>query len=127
MSRTLRTSILFLTALILLPEFSRAQETSQSEIQQPFSWIYEGEVTQGPLRVACRPVTSKEELAKQTEEWMAIWNEQNPACGCKSGSTCSDTDCGSADLGTLGVLFNCLLYTSPSPRDATLSRMPSSA
>ena len=23
--------------------------------------------------------------------------------------------------------FNCLLYTSPSPRDATLSRMPSSA
>ena len=26
-----------------------------------------------------------------------------------------------------GVINNCLLYTSPSPRDATLSRMPSSA
>ena len=26
-----------------------------------------------------------------------------------------------------GVLKPCLLYTSPSPRDATLSRMPSSA
>ena len=26
-----------------------------------------------------------------------------------------------------GRSFNCLLYTSPSPRDATLSRMPSSA
>ena len=26
-----------------------------------------------------------------------------------------------------GVLRVCLLYTSPSPRDATLSRMPSSA
>ena len=25
------------------------------------------------------------------------------------------------------LLFGCLLYTSPSPRDATLSRMPSSA
>ena len=25
------------------------------------------------------------------------------------------------------TLFACLLYTSPSPRDATLSRMPSSA
>ena len=25
------------------------------------------------------------------------------------------------------VKYNCLLYTSPSPRDATLSRMPSSA
>ena len=24
-------------------------------------------------------------------------------------------------------VMNCLLYTSPSPRDATLSRMPSSA
>ena len=27
----------------------------------------------------------------------------------------------------LGKLRACLLYTSPSPRDATLSRMPSSA
>mgnify|MGYP003316066861 CR=1 FL=1 len=26
-----------------------------------------------------------------------------------------------------GYVSNCLLYTSPSPRDATLSRMPSSA
>ena len=26
-----------------------------------------------------------------------------------------------------GLSYNCLLYTSPSPRDATLSRMPSSA
>ena len=27
----------------------------------------------------------------------------------------------------LQLISNCLLYTSPSPRDATLSRMPSSA
>ena len=27
----------------------------------------------------------------------------------------------------VGACFTCLLYTSPSPRDATLSRMPSSA
>ena len=26
-----------------------------------------------------------------------------------------------------GLIWGCLLYTSPSPRDATLSRMPSSA
>ena len=33
------------------------------------------------------------------------------------------------DFGTHNALVNigCLLYTSPSPRDATLSRMPSSA
>ena len=28
---------------------------------------------------------------------------------------------------TIDVAYSCLLYTSPSPRDATLSRMPSSA
>ena len=46
----------------------------------------------------------------------------------------SVTDCGiddgtitvSATGGTTGYTY-CLLYTSPSPRDATLSRMPSSA
>ena len=30
-------------------------------------------------------------------------------------------------LGIWGSAFTCLLYTSPSPRDATLSRLPSSA
>ena len=31
------------------------------------------------------------------------------------------------DMEWMGPLYTCLLYTSPSPRDATLSRMPSSA
>ena len=30
-------------------------------------------------------------------------------------------------IGHKEFAYNCLLYTSPSPRDATLSRMPSSA
>ena len=30
-------------------------------------------------------------------------------------------------LGSMTKFGDCLLYTSPSPRDATLSRMPSSA
>ena len=30
-------------------------------------------------------------------------------------------------LTLIGKNYTCLLYTSPSPRDATLSRMPSSA
>ena len=35
---------------------------------------------------------------------------------------------GAADLASGGALFrSCLLYTSPSPRDRTRSRMPSSA
>ena len=32
-----------------------------------------------------------------------------------------------ADGDTVTIVKTCLLYTSPSPRDATLSRMPSSA
>ena len=31
------------------------------------------------------------------------------------------------DAPSMHTLYICLLYTSPSPRDATLSRMPSSA
>ena len=31
------------------------------------------------------------------------------------------------NVNTRALLATCLLYTSPSPRDATLSRMPSSA
>ena len=34
---------------------------------------------------------------------------------------------GSSNLTAAALKTNCLLYTSPSPRDATLSRMPSSA
>ena len=34
---------------------------------------------------------------------------------------------GSDDLSLLGDYYACLLYTSPSPRDLVISRMPSSA
>ena len=40
------------------------------------------------------------------------------------GEVIRDTDLVAVTVGRVG---NCLLYTSPSPRDATLSRMPSSA
>ena len=37
-------------------------------------------------------------------------------------------DVSNVSQGPLGIkVLGCLLYTSPSPRDATLSRMPSSA
>ena len=34
---------------------------------------------------------------------------------------------GGEEIFVIDGVFSCLLYTSPSPRDATLSRMPSSA
>ena len=38
-----------------------------------------------------------------------------------------DMDISTISRATRGKYVDCLLYTSPSPRDATLSRMPSSA
>ena len=32
-----------------------------------------------------------------------------------------------AELGNVEIIYTCLLYTSPSPRDLSTSRMPSSA
>ena len=47
----------------------------------------------------------------------------------QTSSTSDNFDLGSPDflVVTRAVTEDCLLYTSPSPRDATLSRMPSSA
>ena len=46
----------------------------------------------------------------------------------RDSSTSRGLDWNKTDHGEQdGVLWICLLYTSPSPRDATLSRMPSSA
>ena len=45
----------------------------------------------------------------------------------QDGSECQLGDVGEIQIKSDVVLKGCLLYTSPSPRDATLSRMPSSA
>ena len=37
------------------------------------------------------------------------------------------TDYGAGQFDTMGLFLFCLLYTSPSPRDLSTSRMPSSA
>ena len=49
---------------------------------------------------------------------------QNTALSC--GALCIDNGY-HTDVRIMTSVFYCLLYTSPSPRDATLSRMPSSA
>ena len=45
----------------------------------------------------------------------------------KNNSTYQEPDLEMVDTWTEAWSYYCLLYTSPSPRDATLSRMPSSA
>ena len=67
---------------------------------------------------------------KEGEEWFDFINQFKPLQG--------EPSPGLSDIWTIiftfgttgtpkGVVLPCLLYTSPSPRDATLSRMPSSA
>ena len=51
-------------------------------------------------------------------------NEQTNLAIHGTGFSVSDVDAAS---GTMSATFTCLLYTSPSPRDRTRSRMPSSA
>ena len=49
---------------------------------------------------------------------------------CKNAELAAEVACGPVEEFDfdIAILFSdCLLYTSPSPRDATLSRMPSSA
>ena len=45
----------------------------------------------------------------------------------KTGSTAEGEIVFSGNIDEGWHVYSCLLYTSPSPRDATLSRMPSSA
>ena len=53
--------------------------------------------------------------------------ETGQALRIQSGQTGLGSGCTNEDQRNFENFFRCLLYTSPSPRDATLSRMPSSA
>ena len=48
-------------------------------------------------------------------------------CGALLLAAIAPVNAGSVDAKLLDMLKACLLYTSPSPRDRTRSRMPSSA
>ena len=67
--------------------------------------------------------TSSWTLASHASLFTGLWPQQHGAQSVPEGQ--------SRELGygvrSLDDSFTCLLYTSPSPRDATLSRMPSSA
>ena len=71
-----------------------------------------------------------------TKDWRAVAEREAKKAGTSLEALTSTTkesleiqSCyfGNDDEAAPGVFPYCLLYTSPSPRDATLSRMPSSA
>ena len=66
----------------------------------------------------------------QTNNHM-LFRSANPALSSKTfqnlPQTSGKTMTVDGTVNRVGLSLGCLLYTSPSPRDATLSRMPSSA
>ena len=71
------------------------------------------------------------ELSKLTADDAASWDDFGFSvaidCATVVAGAYSDNPGGSAYVFGANLPTPCLLYTSPSPRDATLSRMPSSA
>ena len=59
--------------------------------------------------------------------WKAIITINNTACYLQNVYVYADESGILPDVKYVDIYGACLLYTSPSPRDATLSRMPSSA
>ena len=78
-----------------------------------------------PSSEALREIELTSPLGLPQGEIEAITNRADPAWDEVAVTPCLPSRKLSAMAGC--ELFVCLLYTSPSPRDATLSRMPSSA
>ena len=75
--------------------------------------------------------SSEDSEAMSNGEWCFEDDIITDMCICGAGGRAHKKDCpmSSRNRYPSCILFPkvCLLYTSPSPRDATLSRMPSSA
>ena len=63
-------------------------------------------------------------IATSHAAWVRLYTDTTSRSNDASRAYTTDPTPGS---GVLAEVYTCLLYTSPSPRDATLSRMPSSA
>ena len=98
-------------------------------ISPPESGEKNKKVLEDPVKADPRPIdfakldkpgfwSSKLSKGPKTTTW--IWNLHADAHD-------FDVHTGDAEEATRKIFSACLLYTSPSPRDATLSRMPSSA
>ena len=87
-----------------LHAFPRAQEVEIAEfLDQRYRLVYD---TPQRVVIANLDMTGQREILAQGVAFEAIIGQQT---------------------SQIGMLGNCLLYTSPSPRDTEVSRMPSSA
>ena len=74
----------------------------------------------------CTPITATAGAELSAGVWWVYQNVTNSDFNSASFSEDLDNETG-GNCADPALILYCLLYTSPSPRDATLSRMPSSA
>ena len=78
------------------------------------------------------PITPSSTMAELADQWSSerrpnVWGTVPTVVEMQSEGGAAGALHGALQAGSLGTTFTCLLYTSPSPRDGLLSRMPSSA
>ena len=77
------------------------------------------------LQAICKDIAAEIEVSLEDMIWAEKLAKANTAArGMLQSARRISSDPTDSFLNSLNI---CLLYTSPSPRDATLSRMPSSA
>ena len=84
---------------------------------------------QSRIRMQLNSVRAEEEALLKGGEDTVAWVKEELCIGCDQCTiVCEDDAIELYDTPLLSPIMNvCLLYTSPSPRDRTRSRMPSSA
>ena len=95
-----------------------AQTVTEDEAKLIVAWILD--YTASEETAQNYVLIGEDEQEAQFETFTNEYNE-NKEAAVGRGEFCSSCHLAEGDTRT------CLLYTSPSPRDATLSRMPSSA
>ena len=101
----------------LLVDVVNSESTVTDERRTTFSALLEKRLRQWLVRAGLRQVSRDDAASDDSFLTAVLGADREFILGGKSGSVRAEYE---QDTG-------CLLYTSPSPRDATLSRMPSSA
>ena len=95
----------------------KAKNSSADEKQQGWETTPKNEIPKGLKEEVEEARKAAKDIGLECQECGKRFRSANPRYGITKCPKCKSTD---LDLA-------CLLYTSPRPRDATLSRMPSSA
>ena len=96
-----------------------------SSIKKTSSIIIIAIIVAGIALGAIDQINSDDSDILEQIEFNAVYLENDSVVQISFHDKSNETE--SVVLEILGMDVTCLLYTSPSPRDATLSRMPSSA